>query len=85
VELILQMLNPSPIKRLTSLLLVLCLSISLVACGGKAPETTAVSPTPTAVATATPSSSPVDRPMGLPTKEFADKPNILFIMGDDIG
>ncbi len=81
------MLNPPLIKRLLSLLLVLFLSISLVACGGQSPETTAVSPSPTGnttttTTTTTTSGSPS---IGQPTEKFANKPNILFIMGDDIG
>ena len=69
------------IRRLTSLVLALFFSFSLVACGAKGPDINQASANPTAM----PTGQPVARPMGMPTKEFAEKPNILFIMGDDIG
>lgn len=69
------------IRRLTSLLLALFLSVALVACGAKGPDVNQASANPTAM----PTGQPVARPMGMPTEKFANKPNILFIMGDDIG
>ena len=69
------------IRRLTSLLLALFLSVALVACGAKGPDLNQASANPTAM----PTGQPVARPMGMPTEKFANKPNILFIMGDDIG
>ncbi|MDM7937793.1 MAG: arylsulfatase [Cyanobium sp. CZS 48M] len=69
------------IRRLTSLVLALFFSLSLVACGGKGPDLNEASANPTAM----PTGQPVARPMGMPTEKFANKPNILFIMGDDIG
>jgi arylsulfatase A-like enzyme len=69
------------IRRLTSLLLALFLSVALVACGAKSPDVNQASANPTAM----PTGQPVARPMGMPTEKFANKPNILFIMGDDIG
>jgi arylsulfatase A-like enzyme len=69
------------IRRLSSLVLALFLSFSLVACGAKGPDVNQASANPTAM----PTGQPVARPMGMPTEKFANKPNILFIMGDDIG
>ena len=69
------------IRRLTSLVLALFFSLSLVACGAKGPDLNEASANPTAM----PTGQPVARPMGMPTEKFANKPNILFIMGDDIG
>ncbi|WP_255108854.1 arylsulfatase [Synechococcus sp. RedBA-s] len=69
------------LRRFTTLLLALVLSASLVACGEKGPDLTKASANPTAM----PTGQPVERAMGMPSKEFAEKPNILFIMGDDIG
>ncbi|MCP9799890.1 arylsulfatase [Synechococcus sp. RedBA-s] len=73
--------HASMLRRFTTLLLALVLSASLVACGEKGPDLTKASANPTAM----PTGQPVERAMGMPSKEFAEKPNILFIMGDDIG
>ncbi len=85
------MLNTPLIKRLTGLLLVLCLSISLfVALGGKSSETVVAQSPPTAQPTPTDNTTTTTNTsgspsMGQPDEKFANKPNILFIMGDDIG